>query len=65
MTAHNYAIAESNTRRFRHIESESVLAIYDQNRSWTKYAQVGTFDGVVCFVSEPRTYFADEVEEIR
>ncbi len=53
----------TNTRRFVGPEGQ-VLAIYDQCRAWTKYAAVGSINGLVAFVSVPRTYFSDEVSEI-
>ena len=53
-----------STRRFVGPTGE-ILAIYDECRAYTLYAPVGTIDGRVAFVSEPRSYFADEVEEIK
>lgn len=56
-------IDPTNTRRFAGPEGQ-VLAIYDQTRAYTLYAEVGSADGKsVCFVSAPRSYFSDEVEE--
>lgn len=52
-----------NTRRFAGPEGQ-VLAIYDHCRSYTLYSEVGHDGRSVCFVSQPRTYFADEVSEI-
>lgn len=58
-------IDPTNTRRFIGPEGQ-VLAIYDQSRSVTLYAEVGSADSKsVCFVSAPRSYFVDEVQEIR
>lgn len=55
----------TSTRRFVGPDGCSVLAIYDQCRSYTLYAPVGSEDGVTeCFVGEPRSYFSDEVREI-
>jgi hypothetical protein len=54
----------SNKRRFR-TEDGDVVAIYDQCRSWTKYAFVGADEqGQAIFVGEPRCYFNDQVQEI-
>lgn len=55
----------NSTRRFVGPDGVSVLAIYDHCRSYTLYAEVGSIDGRVCFVSQPRSYFSDEVEELR
>lgn len=55
----------NSTRRFVGPDGCSVLAIYDQCRSYTLYAPVGSCDGkAVEFVGEPRAYWPDEVEEI-
>lgn len=58
-------IDPTNTRRFAGPEGQ-VLAIYDQTRAYTLYAEIGSVDGgkSVCFVSAPRSYFSDEVSEI-
>lgn len=58
-------IDPTNTRRFAGPQGQ-VLAIYDQSRAATTYAEVGSADHgqTTCFVSQPRTYFADEVSEI-
>ena len=59
-------IDANNTRRFTLVNAEFpvVLAIFDQCRAWTKYAEVGVdAQGRACFVSVPRTYFADEIAE--
>ena len=54
----------TNSRRFRDADG-NVLAIYDSCRSYTLYAFVGRDkDGNVCFVSAPRAYFPDQIEEI-
>jgi hypothetical protein len=58
------AIDPTNTRRFAGPDG-SVLAIYDHCRAYTLYAPVGTIDGRVAFVAEPRALFSDEVEELR
>ena len=58
-------IDQNNTRRFAGPTGD-VLAIYDSCRSWTKYAAVGVdAAGRAIFATEPRTYFADEIEELR
>ena len=60
-------IDAANTRRFRVTDGDfsgSLVAIYDQCRSWTKYAFVGDEFGTPIFVGEPHCYFADQVEEI-
>lgn len=59
-------IDPTNTRRFAGPQSQ-VLAVYDECRAYTLYAEVGSADGgkTTCFVSSPRTYFSDEVEEIK
>jgi hypothetical protein len=56
-------IDPTNTRRFVGPEDQ-VLAIYDQARAYTLYAEVGHDGDSICFVSQPRSYFADEVREI-
>jgi hypothetical protein len=57
-------IDECNRRRFISPNNE-ILAIYDQAKSYTFYAQVGADDeGQICFVSEPRFYWPDEIEEV-
>ncbi len=56
-------IDPSNTRRFAGPQGQ-VLAIYDQCRTYTLYSEVGHDGRSVCFVSAPRSYFSDEVEEI-
>lgn len=51
-----------NTRRFRVIDTNEVVAIYDSNRSYTLYAPIcgdNTMD-----VSAVRTYWDDELEEL-
>lgn len=53
----------NSTRRFVGPAGE-VLAIYDQCRAYTLYADVGTIDGQTAFVSAPRSYFPDEVKEV-
>jgi hypothetical protein len=59
-------IDPTNTRRFRVLSTGAVVAVYDQNRTggYILYADVGTIDGVVCFVSDPVSYWADEIEEL-
>ncbi len=58
-------IEATNTRRFSN-EAGDVLAIYDRTRAYTLYAPVGVdADGSVAFVAAPRSYFSDEVEELR
>lgn len=54
----------NSTRRFVGPTGE-ILAIYDQCRAYTLFAPVGTIDGRVVFVAKPRTYFSDEVEEVK
>jgi hypothetical protein len=57
----------TNTRRFALIDADLpvVLAVYDYRRGFNLYSEVGTDEaGAVCFVSEPRSYFNDQVEEI-
>jgi hypothetical protein len=57
-------IDQNNTRRFQGPEGQ-VLAIYDQNRSFTLYAAVGVDQSNrLVFASTPRSYWSDEVEEI-
>jgi hypothetical protein len=52
-------------RRFVGPDRCQVLAIYDQTRSYTLYGPVGSEDGKTeIFVGPPRSYFADEVEEV-
>jgi hypothetical protein len=58
-------IDPANTRRFRTADGD-IVAIYDQCRSWTKYAFVGAdVHGNATFAGEPRCYFSDQIEEIR
>jgi hypothetical protein len=58
-------IDAANTRRFIGPEGD-LLAIYDHCRSYTLYAAVGLDDkGRKVFASIPRSYWADEIEEIR
>ncbi len=62
--AHFANIDPTNTRRFVGPEGQ-VLAVYDACRAYTLYSSVGVdASGRVCFVTEPRTYFADEVSEV-
>lgn len=57
-------IDDCNKRRFIGPNNE-ILAIYDDGKSYTSYAEVGVDgDGQVCFVSEPRFYWPDEIEEL-
>ena len=57
-------IDERNTCRFIGPENE-ILAIYDETKAYILYAQVGAdHSGQVCFVSEPRFYWPDEIEEV-
>lgn len=56
-------IETNNTRRFRHIDGVAVLAIFDQNRSFTTYAEV--VEGNRFDLSTARTYWPDEIEELR
>jgi len=57
-------IDECNKRRFIGPDNE-IVAIYDHTKAFTLYAQVGTDDsGQICFVSEPRFYWPDAIEEI-
>ncbi len=59
-------IATDNVRRFRHETGVAVLAVYDTNRAFTLYGEVIAVDGRAAFdVSTIRTYFADELEELR
>lgn len=55
----------NSNRRFIGPEGQ-VLAIYDQCHTYTLYAEVGSADRgrSTCFVSAPRSYFSDEVEEV-
>ena len=57
---------QTNTRRFRHIDGNAVLAIYDTNRSFTLYGEVIAINGRPAIDTDTvRTYFADELEELR
>lgn len=60
-------IEETNTRRFRHIDSNAVLAVYDSNRSYTLYGEVcADADGRTFIdIATVRTYFDDELEKLR
>lgn len=59
-------IDQTNTRRFRHIDGVAVLAIYDTNRSFTLYGEVIAINGRPAIdTTTVRTYFADELEELR
>lgn len=58
-------IDDTNTRRFAGPEG-AVLAIYDQCRAYTLYSQVGVDrSGRKVFASKPRSYWSDEIEELR
>jgi hypothetical protein len=65
------SIDPTNKRRFRLTEAGAdpvILAIYDENKSgsYRLFAEIGADEtGNVCFVSEPRPYWSDEIEEIR
>lgn len=56
----------SSNRRFRVIATDQIVAIVDSARGWTKYAPlcIGD-DGPLLIIDETRTYWADELEELR
>lgn len=57
---------QTNTRRFRHIDSNAVLAVYDSNRSFTLYGEVIAIDGKPAIdINTVRTFWDDELEELR
>lgn len=59
-------IAANNTRRFRLLgDFPAVLAIAGAEGRTVLYAEVGAdAAGSLIFVSEPRHYWADEIEEV-
>lgn len=52
----------NNTRRFRVIDTNEVVAIYDTNRSFTTYAPICGDNEMD--LSAARTYWDDELEEL-
>lgn len=54
-----------STRRFVVNATGEIVGVYDQCRSYTLYAPVGTANGArLCFVGEPRSYWPDELTEL-
>jgi len=58
---------QTNTRRFRHIDSNAVLAVYDSNRSFTLYGEVCADAEGRAFIDTAtvRSFWDDEIEELR
>lgn len=58
-------IDTNNTRRFRHEDGVAVLAIYDTRKGFNLYAEVCGAQADEFDLSTVRSYFNDEIVDLR